>query len=160
MDTERAIREHDRLQTANQPHRRGVSEENRLFVEAGTVLGRLFLRGSITRSQYNAGEEYNKRYGEYRACGEGPRGLTNGGRGYECNPDSCDPKECRCIKVKWAFRDLDNALRSGEYHASRNVVWAVQWVCLHDHSLMESEFRFLKTGLIRMAGYLRLDKRS
>ncbi len=159
MDNERAIREHDRLQTANQPHRRGVQEEHRMYPEAGSELGRLALNGVINKREFQAGEEYLRRYGEYRSLGGGPRGLSNGGGGgFDCNPEVCDPKDCRCVKVKQAFRELDYALREGDYHASRTVVWAVQWTVLHDRPLIDYEWRFLRMGLGRMATYLRLTK--
>ncbi len=159
MDNERAIREHDRLQTANQPHRRGVQEEQRLYPEAGSELGRLLLNDVISKAEYQAGEEYSKRYEKYRSKNGGPSNLTAGSGGRDCNPDTCTPADCGCLKVKQAFRDLDYALRDGDYHASRNHVWAVQWVCLHNRPLIDYEWRFLRVGLGRMAKYLRVDKR-
>src|SRR5262245_50685836 len=83
---------------AAMPHRRGLGEQATSQL-AETELGRMCLRGEISREQYLAGETFAGQYQALLATLDAPRSLRNGqGRSFAC--DGCPAPEsrrhCKC----------------------------------------------------------------
>jgi hypothetical protein len=136
------------------PHRQSVSESDRFDQKAGTAIGRLFLRSIVTSEQYEAGTEYNRIVGLYRASIEAPRiGQSIAGifEPHSGNPISVDTAR----DIRKRYNDAHDALAQ----AGRPSVMAVNKVAIHDNGIYPSEYKNLYVGLNALAGHFKGEKR-
>ncbi len=111
---------------ARMPHRGSVSQEDAVNAIAESELGRMHLKGKISKGQYDAGCRFASVVARYRATIMGPRPVLAGGRGYDCPGDhNCDDCECRRRAV--AYNDAYAALiRAGQQAAKAVRIVALQ----------------------------------
>lgn len=66
----------DRVRSSRQPHRRGLSEDDRFSEKAESMLGRFNLRHIISDAEHDAGALYAAVVGAYRSVIEAPRATS------------------------------------------------------------------------------------
>lgn len=123
-----------RALSAEQPHRRGLPEEMRLFQEAGTPFGRLFLTGQLERPgdpgqgwrRHEAGKKYAERVQGYLSSIGAPMDGFPQGKGYPCTGSpQCGQGEreppCECRKRKREYEEAYEALAEAGHRAQVEV---------------------------------------
>jgi hypothetical protein len=116
----------DREMAALQPHRRTVPVEHRLDPMAESILGRLVLRGKITRIQNDAAEKYAADVRRYKAsiCSIDHTMKPAPGFGEELTFEDCR-------KRKVAYDDAFEAACSVGQKAAKAVAHAINGVFPH-----------------------------
>src|SRR5262245_36682574 len=138
------------------PHRKGLGEQatNQL---AETELGRMHLRGEISREQYLAGETLAGQWRAYLATLGGPQSPKNGqGRGIAC--DGCPVPEsrkfCKCDHIRRICGQTLVMLSLAGWPAQR----VVQTVAIYDRQCPFDALEDLRVGLNALAQHFGLTK--
>ena len=111
---------------ARMPHRGCVPQEHCVNPMAETELGRMQLKGKISKGQHDAGIKFASVVARYRAIISGPRAILRGGRGFECLGLQ-DCPDCECTRRKLAYDDAYTALiQAGQQAAKAVRIVAIQ----------------------------------
>src|SRR5262245_7600512 len=143
---------------AGMPHRRGLGEQATSQL-AETELGRMCLRGEISREQYLAGETFAGQWRGYLRTLNAPQSLTNGqGRVFPC--DGCSAPEsrkfCRCDLLRRICGETMLVLTAAGRPAQR----AVQTVAIHDRQCPFDALDDLRVGLNILAQHFGLVRKN
>src|SRR5262245_57398518 len=141
---------------ATMPHRRGLGD-NATSQLAETELGRMCLRGEISREQYLAGETLAGQWRAYLATLGGPQSPKNGqGRRFSC--DGCPVPEirkyCKCDHIRRICGQTLVMLSLAGWPAQR----AVQTVAIYDRQCPFDALEDLRVGLSSLAEHFGLTK--
>lgn len=143
----------DRIKTSRQPHRRSLPEALRLDERAGTVLGRLYLRGRLSEPLFDAGTRWAVVVGEMRAAIEPPAATSGSGRGYDCDASLCHAMRgdldyrCECAQRTVRYNEAFCALM----RAGRRALVAVNRAAIEDLPPWPGELPSLIAGLEALA---------
>ncbi len=111
---------------ARMPHRGSVAQDDCVNPMAETELGRMQLRGKISKGQYDAGVKFASVVARYRATISGPRPVLIGGRGYDCL-GLRDCPDCECLRRQSAYEDAYMSLiKAGQQAAKAVRIVAIQ----------------------------------
>lgn len=144
--------------SANQPHRRGVAECDRLSAWAGTALGRLRLGKVIDEPQHMAGEEYARCIGAYSATISGPKTTAGSGRAGDCNPEFClvDDDDCACVQRRKDYTELHDVVAE----VDRRCQIAIKRLICEDVDLGLGEQVWACRALTALAKHMRIKARG
>ena len=143
---------------ATQPHRQGLGDHAADQL-AESELGRMALRGVITRLQHLAGQRYAAQWRAYLATLDGPRSPRRGhGRGNPCGgcPSASERKECACDRARRLWTRSTFALQA----ADREAVVTIARVCCWDTPCPPWALPVLICGLDALALSLGLTTRN
>lgn len=136
-----------RVVAVSQPHRRGLGDQV-LDQLAESELGRMVLRGKITRLQALAGERYGRQWRTYLATLDGPRWPWAGsGRVFSCDgcPTSGGDDKCACGLAARAWR------RSWDCLTRVGAATLVTELVAYEVACAEQEIITLRRGLDALA---------
>jgi hypothetical protein len=143
----------DRMETASsQPHRRGLSEKDKLDEKAECLLGRMNLQKQISDAQYRAGAEFERVVARYRKVIDAPNPHPGSIAGVGAYGRSEISRE-ECERRKQRYDDAFEALGA----VCRRSLMAVSDVAVHDRPA-RFEMTYLRAGLDALAGHFGYGK--
>jgi|SRR6187455_1858403 len=114
---------------ATQPHRQGLGDHAADQL-AESELGRMVIRGIITRLQCLAGQKYAAQWRSYLATLDGPRSPQRGhGRGNPCGgcPSAIDRRNCTCDLARRLWSRSTFALAAAGPEAVQMIARVACW---------------------------------
>jgi len=143
---------------ATQPHRQGLGDHAADQL-AESELGRMVIRGVITRLQCLAGQRYAAQWRAYLATLDGPRSPQRGrGRGNPCGgcPTATDQRTCACDLARRLWARSTFALQAADPEAVVMIARVACW----DVACPPWALPVLRRGLDALAESLGLTTRN